>query len=356
MKLSLLDKVFIVGAVDEARANGARLDRSCLLVGLTLRTLQRWRRHPQEDQRQGPKIVGHALSESEKAEIIRVSNTPRYRDLSPRMIVPMLADEGIYIASESAFYAVLKAAHLMRGRGRQRQNRNVARPLAVIALKPNSVWSWDITFMKSAVKGAYYYLYLVMDVFSRMIVGWKVMDTQSSEYGADLVREACLRFNIKPEQLILHADNGGPMKGATMLATLQKLGVIPSFSRPAVSDDNPYSEALFKTLKYCPKYPRNCFKGIDEARVWVKSFVQWYNHEHLHSEIKYVTPAMRHAGNDLKLLTERKEVYLRAQSLNPMRWKSGIRNWDVITEVPLNHINGRSPEKQTEILMAVRTA
>lgn len=152
-----------------------------------------------------------------------------------------------------------------------------------------------------------------MDVYSRKIVGFQVYEKESSEYASDVLEDACSKEGIKPGDVDLHSDNGGPMKGASMLATLERLGVMPSFSRPSVSDDNPYSEALFRTLKYCSTYPLQPFADLQDARLWVEGFVDWYNHHHLHSGIKFVTPAQRHAKLDLVILQKRKEIYLKAK-------------------------------------------
>ena len=165
-----------------------------------------------------------------------------------------------------------------------------SKPRALCATAPDQLFSWDITYLPTLIKGIYFYLYLFMDIFSRKIVGWQIYETESSELAAEVMRDICERENIAPNQVVLHSDNGSPMKGATMLATLQALGVVPSFSRPAVSNDNPYSESLFKTLKYRPAYPRRAFENLLAARQWVGTFVQWYNHEHRHSAIGFVTP------------------------------------------------------------------
>ena len=210
------------------------------------------------------------------------------------------------------------------------------------------MWSWDITYLKSSVKGRFYYLYLVVDVFSRMIVGWSVHEEESDELARDLIREACLRHGVDPEKLVLHSDNGGPMKGATMLATLQWLGIVPSFSRPSVKDDNAYSEALFRTLKYRPEYPAAPFENLESARRWVEEFVEWYNHEHRHSGIRSCTPASRHYGEDVSILEKRKEVYEEARRRRPDRWTRRTRNWDQITEVRLNP-DKRSQETESSL-------
>ena len=175
-----------------------------------------------------------------------------------------------------------------------------------------------------------------MDIFSRKIVGWQIYETESSELAAEVMRDICERENIAPGQVVLHSDNGSPMKGATMLATLQALGVMPSFSRPAVSNDNPYSESLFKTMKYRPIYPRRAFESLQVARLWVSQFVQWYNHEHRHSAIRFVTPGERHAGLDVALLSKRVEVYEAAKARHPERWSGATRNWQPIKAVYLN--------------------
>ena len=179
-----------------------------------------------------------------------------------------------------------------------------------------------------------------MDIYSRKIVGWQVYEEESSALAADLMTYICQREDIKKNQVTLHSDNGSPMKGATMLATLQALGIIPSFSRPSVSNDNPYSESLFRTLKYRPEYPDSAFENLTAARAWVTGFVDWYNNEHLHSSIKFVTPQQRHTGEERKILENRKQVYKQAKLNNPTRWSGDIRNWDQINHVYLN------PEKE----------
>jgi transposase InsO family protein len=267
--------------------------------------------------------------------MVEVSNSNAYRDLSPWQIVARLADAGRYLGSESSFYRVLKQKDLLSHRQKSKPHVH-SRPKDLLARKPNEVWSWDITYMNSALRGAYYYLYLVEDIFSRMIVGWSVEEVESADHAARLIDWVCQEQAIDIGSLTLHSDNGAPMKGATLLATLERLGVAPSFSRPSVSDDNPYSESLFKTLKYRPSYPDGAFGGLDEAREWVGRFVQWYNTEHLHSAIRFVTPRSRHLGLDKAILDKRRAVYENAKRLNPLRWSGHTRNWSAITEVRLN--------------------
>jgi transposase InsO family protein len=323
--------------VAEAELAGAGRAAACQILEMNLRTLERWEQNPdQGDQRTGPKTPAvHSLTDTEKQMIIEVVNSLHFRDLSPWQIVAKLADSGRYLASESSFYRVMKNNNLMTHRSKSKP-RVHKRPKDLIAKNPNEVWSWDITYLKSPVKGVYFYLYLVLDVFSRMIVGWTIREVESAEHAAELVTRICQEQGVLKEQVTLHSDNGGPMKGATMLATLQNLGVAPSFSRPSVSDDNPFSESLFKTLKYRPSYPDGAFAGIEESNEWVRRFVAWYNTEHLHSGIRFVTPQSRHTGRDVDILKKRRAVYEDAKKSNPLRWSRQTRDWSVIEEVRLN--------------------
>lgn len=259
----------------------------------------------------------------------------------------------MYIASESSFYRVLRAHGQAQRRGRARAPRKVSRPQALRATAPNQVWSWDITYLPSTVRGQFLRLYLVLDVYSRAIVGWEVHESECASHAAMLITKACLRHQVSRQQLVLHSDNGSPMKGATMLATLQKLGIVPSFSRPSVSDDNPYSEALFRTLKYGPSYPAQPFANVPAARLWVQEFVRWYNEEHRHSGIRFVTPAQRHARCDADLLARRADVYEAAKRAMPERWQGrAVRNWTPISEVWLNPDKPQSQDREIWPLVA----
>lgn len=322
---------------NEANRNGCRLKVACLDLDIDLKTLNRWRQSI-EDQRRGPLAMpANKLSDDEKDQIIKIATAKEHQDLSPWQIVARLADQGTYVASESSFYRVLKERKLLNHRGKSKRP-NYDKPAPLTAIEPNQIWSWDITYLMTPIRGQYYYLYMFMDIFSRKIVGWEVYEKESMEYSSMLFTGICEREDVTENQLVLHSDNGSTMKGATMLATLQKLGVVPSFSRPKVSDDNPYSESLFKTLKYCPEFPSEAFKSIEAAREWVEKFVDWYNHTHLHSGIKFVTPSQRHQGQDREILIKRKKVYEEAKQNNPNRWSRGIRNWDFIDEVYLNNL------------------
>ena len=266
-------------------------------------------------------------------------------------IVPRLADQGAYIASESSFYRVLHQADQLKHRAPSKPAAS-KRPAEYVATGPNQVWSWDITYLKSTVRGQFFYLYMIMDVWSRKIVAATVFDREDSTYSSWLFNQTCADIGIDPQGLVLHSDNGAPMKGATMLATLQKLGVVPSFSRPRVSDDNPYSESLFRTMKYRPEYPGKPFASLDNAQQWVEGFVRWYNTEHLHSQIGFVTPDDRHAGRHLDILENRRQVYKNARCQNPNRWSRNIRKWDDAKVVRLNPEHGCCQQKQPSVKKA----
>ena len=234
---------------------------------------------------------------------------------------------------------MLRKADQLHHRGKAQAPRQVSKPKSYQATAPNQVWSWDITFLATTTKGLFYRLYLIIDIYSRKIVGWEVHEQESAEHAAVLIRKACLAEDICEQGLVLHSDNGSPMKGATMLTTLQHLGVVPSFSRPSVSNDNPYSESLFGTMKYIPDFPSQPFDSIEAAREWVQGFVQWYNNIHCHSAIKFVTPSQRHRGEDIAILKKREAVYRQAKQRHPARWSSNTRDWSPVTEVWLNPDN-----------------
>jgi len=284
----------------------------------------------------------------ERQRIINVANEAEYANLPPSQIVPILADIGIYLGSESTLYRILKAHNQLIHRQKSKPCHKVRKPKALVATGPNQVYTWDITFLPTTVKGMFFYLYMVMDIFSRKVVGWQVHDNESSALAADLMTDICNREGIKRGQVTLHSDNGSPMKGATMLATLQELGVMPSLSRPSVSNDNPYSESLFRTLKYRPEYPEKAFDNITSSRHWVNGFVSWYNNEHRHSGIKFVTPAQRHAGKDVEILAKRTQLYHAAKTRHPERWSGNIKNLEPVGSVNLNPEKGKVNSEEIE--------
>lgn len=318
-----------------------------------MRTFQRWVRDGDDAVTADSRTTctrpapSNKLSDDERAQILAVANSEEFASLPPSQIVPTLVDRGIFVASESSFYRVLKAASQQhhRGRAKKPSSRVVT---SHCATGPRQVWSWDITWLPAAVKGQYYYWYMVLDVFSRKIVGHEVQAVESAELASLLMRRASLMEGLAGRPLVLHSDNGSAMKGSTMLATLEQLGVAPSFSRPRVSNDNAYAESLFRTCKYRPDYPSKPFGSLNEAREWTQKFVRWYNQEHKHSSLKFVTPAQRHDGLDTAILASRKQVYAEAKQRNPRRWSQGTRNWTLENQVWLNPERIR-PEAVTQV-------
>ena len=323
--------------IDQAIASGARQAVACKEMGICTKTYRAWKKTTdfidKRTQRQfTPK---NKITETEQKKILSIVNSPEYCDRTPNEIVPILAENGTYIASESTFYRVLRQHNQLTHRHKSQPKKH-HKPKALHAFAPNQVFSWDISYLPTTVDGLFYYLYFVMDIYSRKIVGYAVHETQSADLAATLMETICHEQNIRHDQVTLHSDNGAPMKGATLLITLNKLGIATSFSRPSVSNDNAYSEALFKTTKYHPSYPKSPFISLEQARAWVDNFVTWYNTQHRHSKIKFVTPEQRHLGLDKQILAKRNIVYLNAKSKNPNRWSKNTRNWKYIDNVILN--------------------
>jgi transposase InsO family protein len=306
-------------------------------VGISLRTLERWMKEDGGvDGRHGPRTIpGNKLSEREERELLGVLTAPKYRDLSPRQVIPALAEQGKYIASEATAYRLLHKHDLQKHRENKRPATS-RKPTELVAAAPNQVFCWDITYLKASPLGTFYYLYLVTDIFSRRVVAARVYEAENDENAAELFREVHAREGLKSGQVTLHSDNGGPMKGATLKATLERLGILTSFSRPRVSDDNPYAESLFGTMKSRVGYPKKPFQSVAEAQAWVDSFVRWYNEQHRHSGLNWVTPMARHTGKENELLRRRAETYQRARQRHPERWSRGIRDCSPAPAVTLN--------------------
>jgi putative transposase len=344
---SAKERVQVLELIAEAQQAGASLEACCSRLGLSARTIRRWQLARstgfEEDGRAAAaanRFSPQKLTESEIENVVSICNSAEFRDMSPNQIVPILADRGCYVASESTFYRILKRRGLSARRGRASAPKRRAKPRWA-ARRPNEVWSWDITFLPSLVRGAFFKLYMILDVYSRKIVGWEVHLDESAEHAAKLMEQTVLREGVKRSEVTLHSDNGSPMKGSTMIEMLFRLGVRTSFSRARVSNDNPYSESLFRTLKYRPSWPSKPFADLTAARIWVAEFVRWYNTIHRHSGIRYTTPEERHEGRDREILREREKVYRRARKARPERWSKGIRNWKPIEVVELNP-EGRS--------------
>jgi putative transposase len=341
--IGLEDRQTLARDIRIAQAAGARLKPACAIAGIELRTLQRWQaaeglvagdRRPQAVR----PMPEHALTEAERAQVLAVANEPRFAAVPPARIVPMLADEGVYLASESTFSRVLRAHGQTAHRGRAKAPKASRPPTTHIATATRQVWCWDMTYLPAQVLGRWFHLYLILDLYSRKIVGWEVHDTDHADHATHLVHRTALAEGIAalPTKPVLHGDNGATLKATTVLAMLHWLGVKPSYSRPRVSDDNAYAESLFRTAKYRPEFPTKGFADLGEARSWAAGFVRWYNVDHRHSGIRYVSPAQRHAGEDVAILAARHALYDQARELNPARWSGKTRNWSPVGAVALN--------------------
>jgi transposase InsO family protein len=336
--ISIPDRHAAVSLINEAVAAGSRKGEACREVGITLRTFERWAADgvvkPDRRPLCARPVPANRLSEEERAAALCVVNEPRFAALPPTQIVPRLADEGRYLASESTLYRLLREEGQLAHRGRSRAP--CARPAPRhCASGPNQLYAWDITYLPGPVAGMFFFLYLALDVYSRKIVAHEVHEAESAEHAASLIEQAARREGVPHGVLVVHQDNGSPMKGSTYLAKLAELGIRPSYSRPGVSDDNAYAESLFRTCKYRPEFP-GAFATLGEARAWVLRFTRWYNHEHKHRNLKFVSPAERHQGVDRAIFAKRKAVYEAARAKHPARWHGHIRNWSLPNEVWLN--------------------
>jgi len=260
-----------------------------------------------------------ALSAEQRQEVMQLLHSERFIDQAPRAVYATLLEEGRYLASVRTFYRLLEQHGESRERRNQRHHRNYAKP-ELLATGPNQLWSWDITKLKGPVKWSYFYLYVILDVFSRCVVGWMVADRESSTLAKRLISHSYERHGIGPGELTLHADRGSSMKSKAVALLLSDLGVTKTHSRPHVSDDNPFSEAQFKTLKYRPDFPKR-FGCIEDARAHCQRFFHWYNHEHRHSGIALLTPADVHSGRTGTCVAKRQQTLDAAFQAYPQRFK-----------------------------------
>jgi len=265
---------------------------------------------------------GRALSAEERSQVRDVLNTERFQDQAPRQVYAKLLDEGQYLCHWRTMYRILDDHQEVCERRRQRRHVTYTKP-ELLATAPNEVWSWDITQLKGPAKWHYFYLYVILDVLSRYVVGWLVAEQESAHLAEILISEACTKQGIQPDQLTLHSDRGSPMKSKVVTQLLADLGIIKSHSRPHVSDDNPYSEAHFKTLKYRPDYPDR-FADLEHARQWGRSTFSWYNNEHYHSALGLLTPSSVHYGQAEVILAQRQQVLQVTYATHPDRFVKGM--------------------------------
>jgi putative transposase len=276
-------------------------------------------RPPQGRRRAAPP---RALSAEEKGVVRQALNSPRFADQAPREVYATLLDEGTYLCSVASMYRILRANQEVRERRNQLRHPAYAKP-RLLATGPNQVWTWDITKLLGPVKWTYFYLYVLLDLFSRFVVGWLIADRENASLAEHLIAESCARQNIPPDQLRLHSDRGGPMTAKPLALLFADLGVTQSLARPRTPDDNAYSEAQFKTLKYHPTFPRH-FGSVRDARGWAQTFFPWYNFEHHHTGLGLMTPAAMHFGLAGPLHQQRQLVLAQAYAAHPERFVKGL--------------------------------
>ena len=338
------DRGAIVALLEEGISRGVSAKAIADLFGLATRTLRRWGLMIQaqgfsRDQRKGAsRHVMHRFSEEERRQVLSTVNDPRFADLTPNQIVAILSEEGAYVGSESTIYRIMRQEGLLHHRGRSRPPREPREPPMLEATGIHQVLAWDITLLPGPVKGQFFYLYMVLDVWSRRILGVEVHERESGELAKHFFDRVCRDEGISSgSSTILHADNGAPMRSYTLAAKLAELGIEMSFSRPRVSNDNAYAESLFRTLKYHQSYPHRRFRDLLSVRGWVDGFVEWYNAEHRHSGIKYVTPNQRHYGEADSICSIRQQTYEQARQQHPRRWARSTRDWSQPKVVRVNH-------------------
>lgn len=345
------NRIKVVTAIDEAVVSGARQFKACEVVGISERTYRRWKVQGADTKDGRPDalrpVPANKLCLQEEKMILEAMNQKEHRSLSPNQVFHKLIDkQGVYIASVSSFYRVLRHCDQINHRGHAKAPTNKS-ITTHCATGPNEVWMWDITWLPGPAKGIYYYLYMIIDLFSRKIVGWEIWDQESSENASLLVKKAVYSENVllRKEPLVLHSDNGSPMKGASLLTTLYNLGIVRSNSRPRVSNDNAYIESMFRTVKYMPSFPHNGFSHIETSRKWVDAFVAYYNNDHHHSGLKFLTPNQRHNGSSEDILNRRKEILETAKTKNPERWTGPVQDCTIEQAVWLNPSKEKSKEE-----------
>jgi putative transposase len=269
-----------------------------------------------------PVVSPRALDLAEKQAVRQVLNSPRFQDQAPREVYATLLDEGQYLCSWRTMYRILDENQAVRERRNQLRHPNYVKP-ELLATRPNQLWSWDITKLLGPAKWTYYYLYNILDVFSRYSVGWMIAERESASLAEELIAATCIRQAIQPQQLTIHADRGSSMTSKPVALLMADLGVTKTHSRPHVSNDNPFSEAQFKTLKYRPDYPGRFGCQLD-ARSWAGAFFDWYNNEHHHSGLGLLTPADVHFGRAQAVLVRRHQVLADAYQKNPERFVKGL--------------------------------
>lgn len=327
--------------IEEANEAGARLFKACEVLEISVNTFRRWQCGDIRDKRKGAtKSVPRKLTEEEQSAILNICCDDKHKDMNPYQIHANLLDKGIYIASISSFYRVLREKGLVKHRGNSRPAYKHNRPPEKKATGPNQVWCWDITWVKTEIRGIFLYAYVIIDIWDRSIVKWCIHDREDDALARELF-ELAVRDNGRPD-VFIHSDNGNPMKGVSLLAFFQMLGLSNSYSRPRVSNDNPFIESLFKTLKYHVSYPKS-FPDLSAARTWFADFVDVYNNRHSHSGLHFMTPHAVRSGCYTQTIKNRNAIMQEAFSRNPQRWSQSVK------QLPVDHVVYLNPMADTRL-------
>jgi putative transposase len=333
-------------AASEELAKSIGVSAACQALGVPRSSLYR-ARQPEKEPKPRP-TPERSLSEEEKVQVRQVLNSERFQDCAPRQVYATLLDEGIYLCHWRTMYRILAEHDEVRERRNQLQHPTYSKP-ELLARGPNQLWSWDITKLKGPRKWTHYYLYVILDVFSRYVPGWLLVECESARLAEQLIAESCAKQGIEPGQLTIHADRGSSMRSKTVALLLADLGVTKTHSRPYVSNDNPYSESQFKTLKYRPGFPER-FGSLVHARDWARPFFRWYNHEHRHSSLGLMTPATVHYGQAEALRVKRQQVLLEAYTAHPERFVRGQPTPPALpTEVWINKPQVQDEKEQVDL-------
>lgn len=327
------NKKLAVELLQESMCSGARLKPACEVLEISIRTYQRWKNNRIDRRKNAIKKVPRKLSPDEYQQIIDIANNDEFKDSTPYEIYHCLLERSAYIGSISTIYRVLREVEMINHRSNCKNPMNRSKPKEQIATESNQVWTWDITYLPMTIRGLFYYAYVVIDIWDKSIVGWSIQDRESEIHSRDLFESVFTKEHFP--NVHIHSDNGHPMKGTSLMALFHKLDIVNSYSRPRVSNDNPFSESFFKTLKYSPKYPAK-FNSIKEARIWMANFVDNYNNNHRHSGINYFTPNQMKNGEYKKLVSIRNKTIKEARANNPQRWSKAVKQWSLNHKVILN--------------------
>ncbi len=327
----------------EELSNQIGKQAACAALGVPRSNFYRMRRLRKEPTR--PKMSRRAFSLSEKEAVRQELNSERFQDCAVREVYAALLDEDRYLCSWRSMYRILSENDEVRERRNQLRHPSYTKP-ELLATTPNQLWSWDITKLLGPSKWTYYYLYVILDVFSRYVVGWMIAERESAALAEELITQTCVRQDIQPGQLTIHADRGSAMTSQPVAWLLADLGVTKTHSRPHVSNDNPYSEAQFKTLKYRPDYPAR-FGSQQDARAWANAFFDWYNHQHHHTGLALLTPADVHFNRSQGVLQKRQSVLQAAYEKTPERFVKGPPHSPALPQVVWINLP-KNPQAQNE--------